>query len=99
MTAQSSEPPSQARPGQATPSTGGVTTTFEFLDASGEPTPKPNGIDAEGNPNYAKLAVTPDAVICFMDADGTLWLTGTSMEPKRIKQRPTSIDPGGPETG
>lgn len=71
---------------------------IEFLDSAGNQTPTPGTTDRDGNPVYDKLAVLPDAVVCFMDADGTLWKVGTSTGPERLNQRPTSLDPGGPVT-
>ena len=69
---------------------------IQFLDGAGEFVPKEVRVD-DGQPVYARVE-PPGVVVTFMDADGTLWQTGTSIPPQRIESPPTSLDPGGPMT-
>jgi hypothetical protein len=70
---------------------------IQFLDGAGKSVPEETGFTELHEPIFRPVE-PPEAVISFMDADGTLWRTGTSMPPQRIDSRPTSLDPGGPMT-
>jgi hypothetical protein len=70
---------------------------IQFLDAEGDFVPKLIKVTSHNLMIYQKVE-PPEAVISFMDANGGLWQTGTSIPPQRIDSRPTSLDPGGPMT-
>jgi hypothetical protein len=75
----------------------GGTVRVLVLDGTGAFVPKAITSDSDGNPRFQKVE-PPHAAIAYMDAEGTLWKTGTFMGPKRLDKAPTSLDPGGPRT-
>lgn len=75
----------------------GGTVRVQVFDGNCMFVPKDIQPDSDGNPRFEKLE-PPHAAIAYMDAEGTLWKTGTFMEPKRLDKVPTSLDPGGPRT-
>jgi hypothetical protein len=75
----------------------GGSVRIQFLDAAGNFVPKLIERTRLNEMIYEKVE-PPEAVIAFMDANGTLWQTGTAMPPQRIDSPPTSLDPGGPTT-
>jgi hypothetical protein len=73
-------------PNRDAPSGGSV--RVRFFDAEGNIVPKEIGVTELMERELEDIAVMPDAVVVFMDANGSLWETGSSIAPRRIKSPP-----------
>jgi hypothetical protein len=74
------------KPDRDDPSGGSV--RIQFTDAESNLVPKLLEVDARGAAHFEDVAVMPDAVAVFMDANGTLWETGSAIAPRRITSPP-----------
>ncbi len=73
------------KPDRDAPSGGSV--FIQFLDGAGEFAPKQIGSDEQMAAVFQVVEpADADAVISFMDANGNLWETGSSIKPKRLSE-------------
>jgi hypothetical protein len=66
----------------------GGSVRIQFLDGAGEFVPKQTSGFTELHEAVFQPVEPPDAVISFMDANGNLWQTGSSIAPSRITSPP-----------
>ena len=66
----------------------GGTVGIRFLDAEGNVVPKGLEVTELGETVFEAVPVMPDAVVVFMDANGNLWQTGSSIALRRITSPP-----------
>ncbi|WP_261877165.1 hypothetical protein, partial [Mycobacterium marinum] len=68
----------------------GESVRISFDDAEGNAVPKLLRVDGYGFQHFDEVTIMPDAVVVFMDANGNLWQTGSSLAPRRVDSPPES---------
>ncbi len=66
----------------------GESVWIAFVDAERSSVPEQLSIDNHGNPRFEKVTPPPDVLIAFMDANGSLWETGSATLPRRLDKAP-----------